>query len=220
MQSELAESVLVPYGIENCKDLVQKVFTQIYSELINAVDNAPYESKDNQSYVILVSASERVRYLLMKLIVLLKWTKNLDIIENCQRMIFYDNNNVQQLTNSTNVLFAMIGRMHISLQPIFPLNSTISILSEGKYPFIPPVCDSKAPFLSKLSMLEGKKLTNRILKTRILTEPIPSFISSIHVQDQVIICEEPNFFMVQFTNTVSISSSFFSFSSNQLLIQR
>ena len=103
MQSELAESVLVPYGIENCKDLVQKVFTQIYSELINAVDNAPYESKDNQSYVILVSASERVRYLLMKLIVLLKWTKNLDIIENCQRMIFYDNNNVQQLTNSTNV---------------------------------------------------------------------------------------------------------------------
>ena len=54
MQSELAESVLVPYGIENCKDLVQKVFTQIYSELINAVDNAPYESKDNQSYVILV----------------------------------------------------------------------------------------------------------------------------------------------------------------------
>ena len=75
MQTELAESVLVPYGIENCQDLVQKVFTQIYSELINAVDNAPYESKDNQSYVILVSASERVRYLLMKLIVLLKWTK-------------------------------------------------------------------------------------------------------------------------------------------------
>ena len=71
--------------------------------------------------------------------------------------------------------------------------------------------------LSKLSMLEGKKLTNRILKTRILTEPIPSFVSSIHVQDQVIICEEPNLFIVQFTNTVSISY-FFLFSSNLLLI--
>ena len=204
MQSELANAVLVPYGIENCKELIQKVYTQIYSELVNSVDNAPYESKDNRSYVILVSASERIRLLVVKLMVLLKWTRNLDIIERCQRFIFYDNNNVQQLTNTTNILFGMIGRMHISLQPFFPLNSALAILTFGEYPFIPPVCDSKAPCVSKISMEQGKKVTNRILKTRILTELIPSYVSSIHVREQVIVCEERNFFAVQFTNTVCI----------------
>ena len=204
MQSELTNAVLVPYGIENCRELIHKVYTQIYSELVNAVDNAPYESKDNRSYVILVSASERIRYLVVKLIVLLKWTKNLDVIERCQRCIFYDNNNVQQLTNTTNILFGMMGRIHISLQPFFPLNSALSILTFGEYPFIPLVCDSKAPFISKISMKQGQKITNRILKTRILTEPSPSYVSSIHVCEQVIVCEEKSFFVVQFTNTVCI----------------
>lgn len=202
MQSEFANSVLLPYGIENCKDLVQKVYEKIYAELITAVDTAPFESKDNRSYVIMVSASERVRYILVKLMVLLKWTKNLGIVERVQQLIFYDDSNVQQLKNTTNVLLAMMGRMNISLQPLFPINSALSVLTMGEYPFIPPVCDSKAPFLSRITMAEGQKLTNRILKTRILTEPIPSYVSSIHVKDQVIICEEKNFFEVQFTNTV------------------
>lgn len=202
MKSEFADLVLFPVGIENCKDLVQKVYKQIYEELVNAVNRAPDETKENRSYAIMVSAAERVRYLLVKLMVLLKWTKNIDIVERSQQLISYDDSNEQQLTNSKNILIAMMNRMRCSLQPLFPINSALSVLTMGEYPFIPPVCDSKVPFLSRITMAEGQKLTDRILKTRILTETIPSYVSSIHVKDQVIICEEKNFFEVQFTNTV------------------
>lgn len=202
MLPELANAVLVPDGIENCKDLIHKSYYEIYSELINSVDNVPYESKDNRCYGIMVSAVEKTRYLVLKLIVLLKWTGNLSIIDHCQHLILNDNCNIQQLMNTMNILTAMGFRMQSSLHPIFPLNSALSILTLGEYPFIPVVCDSKAPFISRVSMKEGQRLINRILRTRILTEPIPSFVSSIHVSDQVITCEEKNFFIVQFTNTV------------------
>lgn len=201
MQPELVNEVLIPNGIENSKDLVKKTYYEIYSKLIETVNNVP-ETKSNRKYAYMVETTEKVRLLVLKLIVLLKWTENLEIIDRCQQLILNDNNNIQQLQNTMNILIAMNYRIQSSLHPIFPLNSALSLLTFGEYPFIPVVCDSKAPFLSRITMKEGQRLLNRILRTRILTEPIPSFVSSIHVSDQQVFCEEKNIFVVHFTNTV------------------
>ena len=201
MQPELVNEVLIPNGIENSKDLVKKTYYEIYSKLIETVNNVP-ETKSNRKYAYMVETTEKVRLLVLKLIVLLKWTENLEIIDRCQQLILNDNNNIQQLQNTMNILIAMNYRIQSSLHPIFPLNSALSLLTLGEYPFIPVVCDSKAPFLSRITMKEGQRLLNRILRTRILTEPIPSFVSSIHVSDQQVFCEEKNIFVVHFTNTV------------------
>ena len=201
MQPELVNEVLIPNGIENSKDLVKKTYYEIYSKLIETVNNVP-DTKSNRKYAYMVETTEKVRLLVLKLIVLLKWTENLEIIDRCQQLILNDNNNIQQLQNTMNILIAMNYRIQSSLHPIFPLNSALSLLTFGEYPFIPVVCDSKAPFLSRITMKEGQRLLNRILRTRILTEPIPSFVSSIHVSDQQVFCEEKNIFVVHFTNTV------------------
>lgn len=203
MQPELVNEVLVPNGIENSKDLIKKTYYEIYSKLIETVNNIP-ETKSNRKYAYMVETTEKVRLLILKLIVLLKWTENLEIIDRCQQLILNDNNNIQQLQNTMNILVAMNYRIQSSLHPIFPLNSALSLLTIGEYPFIPVVCDSKAPFLSRITMKEGQRLLNRILRTRILTEPIPSFVSSIHVSEQQIFCEEKNFFIVHFTSTVLV----------------
>ena len=86
--------------------------------------------------------------------------------------------------------------------PVLPLNSALSILNQQEYPFFSVICDCKAPVLSKLSRDDGKKLITRILRTRVLTEAIPSFVSSIRVEDNCIICEETDLFSVSFTTTV------------------
>ena len=203
MQPELVNEVLVPNGIENSKDLIKKTYYEIYSKLIETVNNIP-ETKSNRKYAYMVETTEKVRLLILKLIVLLKWTENLEIIDRCQQLILNDNNNIQQLQNTMNILVAMNYRIQSSLHPIFPLNSALSLLTIGEYPFIPVVCDSKAPFLSRITMKEGQRLLNRILRTRILTESIPSFVSSIHVSEQQIFCKEKNFFIVHFTSTVLV----------------
>ena len=91
----------------------------------------------------------------------------------------------------------------MTLQPIFPLNSALSVLVHGEYPFIPSSCDPKTEVISKISSSEGKKLINRILKTRVVTEDIPPYVSKIYVKEHEIICEEKDLFTIHFTNIVS-----------------
>ena len=48
--------------------------------------------------------------------------------------------------------------------------------------FIPLVCDSKAPFVSRLTKKDGNDLITRILRMRTLTEDVPACCHSITVQ--------------------------------------
>ena len=88
--------------------------------------------------------------------------------------------------------------------PILPLNSALSVLNQQEYPFISVVCDCKAPVLSKLSRDEGEQLITRILRTLVLSEEVPSYVSSIRVEDNTIVCEEKELFSVSFTTTVIV----------------
>lgn len=199
---------LLPTGVENCEELIHKTLAYIYTELVDAVNSVPLESKDNQNYDRMVSATDRCRLLLVKLTALLKWTKNIEVIKRCQDLVLYDNTNISTLSKIAETFNRLVFQLLTSLQPIFPFNSALSVLDQGVYPFIPPVCDSKTPFLSRLQMKDGKQLIRRILKTRILAETVPSFVSSIRVEDEGIVCEEPHLFSFSITTTVWTGNSF------------
>ena len=155
MQQQQQSYYPLPSDIKNCGDLVRNSLVRIYTELVNAVDSAPAESRDNQSYLKMVSTSERCRFLVVELYALLKWTKNIDTLDRCQEMAisFNQNNDVLQYIRD------QLGFLSVSLrecmQPIFPLNSALSVLENGSYPFISLVCDSRACFQSRDVYEEG-----------------------------------------------------------------
>ena len=206
MQQQQQSYYPLPSDIKNCGDLVRNSLVRIYTELVNAVDSAPAESRDNQSYLKMVSTSERCRFLVVELYALLKWTKNIDTLDRCQEMAisFNQNNDVLQYIRD------QLGFLSVSLrecmQPIFPLNSALSVLENGSYPFISLVCDSRACFQSRISMDEGKELIMRILRTRIVTEDIPAFVSNISVEDSEIVCTEESLFTLYLSVIVGLNS--------------
>ena len=192
MQQQQQSYYPLPSDIKNCGDLVRNSLVRIYTELVNAVDSAPAESRDNQSYLKMVSTSERCRFLVVELYALLKWTKNIDTLDRCQEMAisFNQNNDVLQYIRD------QLGFLSVSLrecmQPIFPLNSALSVLENGSYPFISLVCD--------------KELIMRILRTRIVTEDIPAFVSNISVEDSEIVCTEESLFTLYLSVIVGLNS--------------
>ena len=180
MQQQQQSYYPLPSDIKNCGDLVRNSLVRIYTELVNAVDSAPAESRDNQSYLKMVSTSERCRFLVVELYALLKWTKNIDTLDRCQEMAisFNQNNDVLQYIRD------QLGFLSVSLrecmQPIFPLNSALSVL--------------------------GKELIMRILRTRIVTEDIPAFVSNISVEDSEIVCTEESLFTLYLSVIVGLNS--------------
>ena len=98
------------------------------------------------------------------------------------------------------------SRIFSSAAVSFTCISALSVLNDGNYPFIPLVCDSKAPFVSRLTKKDGNDLITRILRMRTLTEDVPACCHSITVRDCAIVCEEKGLFSVSFTLTVSPQS--------------
>ena len=202
MQQVNSTYTLLPPGVENGNDLIRKTLGEVYKELVNAVDRVPQEKTKERKYATILSASERSRLLVDKLITVLKWSKNVDVIDRCGSLVIYDNDNLNTMTNVAMTLNAAVFRLQACLQPIYPIKSALSVLNDGEYPFIPLVCDSKAPFLSRLTKKDGNDLITRILRTRILTEDVPSCCHSITVRDCAIVCEEKGLFSVSFTSIV------------------
>ena len=206
MQQQQQRYYPLPSDIKNCEDLVRKSLVRIYTELVNAVDSAPAESRDNQSYLTMVSTSERCRLLVVELSALLKWTKNMDTLDRCQEMAIFFNQNNAVLQYIRDQLGRVSALLPAFMQPIFPLNSALSVLENGTYPFLPLVCDSRSLFQSKISMREGKALIMRILRTRIVTEDIPAFVSNISVEDSEIVCTEESLFTLYLSVIVGLRS--------------
>ena len=194
---------LLPTDAVSCSELVHKSLLKIYKELMNAVNNAPTEEKNNRSYLIMLSTSERCRLLLVELIALLKWTKNTGILCRCNELVRFSNDNGNILKEIESILEKLEVFVLMCFQPIFPLNSALSVLDSGSYPFFPAICNSRSMYLSRLSMDDGKMLIRRILRTRIATEDIPSFVTNIAVENVEIVCSEENFFSVYVTSIVT-----------------
>ena len=56
------------------------------------------------------------------------------------------------------------------------------------------------------SLDEGKELIMRILRTRIVTEDIPAFVSNISVEDSEIVCTEESLFTLYLSVIVGLNS--------------
>lgn len=205
MQQQTQGYSPLPSDIKNCEDLVRKSLVKIYTELVNAVDSAPAESKDNQSYLTMVSTSERCRLLVVELSALLKWTRNIETLDHCQEVAIFFNQNNDLLRYIRFQLGNLSELIRGCLQPIFPLNSALSVMENGNYPFISLACDSRTLYQSKISMEEGKALVMRILRTRIVTEDIPTFVSNICVEDSEIVCTEENLFTLYLSVLVGLN---------------
>ena len=136
MQQVNAKYCLLPTGVENGNDLIAKTLAEIYAELVNAVNRVPEEKSKEKKYAALMSASERSRLLLDKLVVVLKWSRNVDVINRCRSLVIRDNENLGALTKVATTLNGAVFRMQQCLQPIYPIKSALSVLNDGNYPFI------------------------------------------------------------------------------------
>lgn len=209
MSQQPMDFLLLPTEMKNCEDLTRKSLSMIVAELMEIADRSPQDPPNAKPYPKLVIAAEQGRLLLAKVIVLLKWTKNVDLIHQCNDLIAKFNSNLDVLNKIAATISRIYYELWASFMPILPLNSALSVLNQQEYPFISAVCDCKAPVVSKLSREEGKQLITRILRTRIISEDIPSYVSSIRVEDNAIVCEEKELFSVSFTTTVSVSKRVF-----------
>ena len=120
MQQVNSTYTLLPTGVENGNDLIRKTLGEVYKELVNAVDRVPQEKTKERKYATILSASERSRLLVDKLITVLKWSKNVDVIDRCGSLVIYDNDNLNTMTNVAMTLNAAVFRLQACLQPIYP----------------------------------------------------------------------------------------------------
>lgn len=195
---------VLPTANQNCEELVRKALNVMVSELMNASIPDRQKEKDGKPYHQLVIAEEEARLLLVKIMVMLNWTENVEIVQRCNDLIKKFNDNIQILQKITSGFLTIFNDVSGALMPVFPLNSAVAILNQHKYPYISTACDTKASVTSRISQDDGKKLIRRILRARILSEEVPAFVSSIRVEGEEIVCEEKDLFSVSFTTTVRI----------------
>ena len=193
---------VLPSGSQNCEEIVRKALNIMVTELLNSTIPDRQREKEGKPYHLLVNAEEEARLLLVKIMVLLNWTENMEIVQKCNDLINKFRENIDILQKIKGGFDKIYNDVSDWQMPLFPMNSAVAVLNQHKYPYIPVLCDAKANVRSRVSQQDGKRLIQRILQTRILSEEIPSFVSSIRVEEKAILCEEKNLFLVSFTTTV------------------
>ena len=94
MSQQPTDFVLLPTEMKNCEDLVRKSLSVMVAELMEIANQNPQDHPNTKPYPKLVIAAEQGRLLLAKVIVLLKWTKNVDLIHQCNDLITKFNSNL------------------------------------------------------------------------------------------------------------------------------
>ncbi|KAJ2740199.1 mediator complex subunit, partial [Coemansia sp. BCRC 34301] len=117
-------------------DIVDRLVTFAYTELVTLVDTLPSRGEDDRRSEIL-KYTEHVSSLLTKLLVLVRWAKNARRIQKCQNVIAYLDSQNRYFEYSVDNIYATFLSMPNVRMRNYDVGNAVDILTTGSYQRLP-----------------------------------------------------------------------------------
>ncbi|KAI9359223.1 mediator complex subunit MED14-domain-containing protein [Zopfochytrium polystomum] len=164
----------VDHNMVPVREVIGRMIQQSYAELQTMVETLP-NTDDMERKATILKYSTRTRQQFIKLLVLVRWSKNAESIQKLQDIIAFLDHQDNCFRDAADFLAIIHEETKRARDPNFDIPTAVDILTTGKYERLPTVIKKSiippAP-LTQPEIKETIKKTEEIMRMRVLVDEV------------------------------------------------